>query len=507
MTDEEVANLLRSSAPIVVIEAPAGCGKTHQAASYAADVGASLKSGRLLVLTHTHAACSVIAKRTQEYHNKIDIRTLDSLINQVATAYRLSLELPEDVSAWARQYGYEMLATKVSNLLRSNPIIAKHLTKSFPVIICDEHQDSNEAQDQIVKLLAKQGALLRVFGDPMQIIPGGIGHNTVAAATLERWNFLKNDSEFGELKTPHRWKDTNYDLGTWILGARESLKNGHALNLKEHLPVGVNVQFAENNSPTPASYQLAPESWHNLNALLNEDKEMLLVAGSNPTIQSLRGSFRPRFPIWEGHTRNNLENFIEALKVNEDNLTNRTSAFVECLKGLLVGFSANRYGNRLIQEVQTPTNKPRGKIPPRLKAMAEFIREEPSHIGFSRAAEYLKELIIQNADGFSEINIDYQRELDDLIKLKGHDDPSLGFAEIAKRRSRSYPRPPRKALSTIHKSKGLEAEHIFVFACDGMHFGETQVKRNLLYVALSRATESVTIIVSRKNRSPLVEVS
>lgn len=507
MTDEEIANLLRSSAPIVVIEAPAGCGKTHQAASYAADVGANLKSGRLLVLTHTHAACSVIAKRTQEYSNKIDIRTLDSLINQVATAYRLSLELPEDVSAWARQYGYEALATKVSNLLRSNPIIAKHLAKTFPVIICDEHQDSNEAQDQIVQLLAKQGSMLRVFGDPMQIIPGGKGHNTVAAAALERWNTLKNDSEFGELSIPHRWLETNYELGKWILRARENLKKGLPLNLKERLPIGANVQFAENGSPTPASYQIAPENWRDLNVLLNEDKEMLLVAGSNLTIHSLRGSFRPRFPIWEGHTRNYLEKFIEALNVNEKDLENCTLAFIECLKNLLVGFSNNRYGNRLIQEVQAPTDKPRGQIPPRLKAMAEFIRAEPSHVGFSRAAEYLKELIIQNADGFAEINIDYQRELDDLIKLKGYNDPSFGFAEIAKRRSRSYPRPPRKALSTVHKSKGLESEYVLVFGCDGNHFPNTQVKRNLLYVALSRATESVTFIVSRNNRSPLIEIN
>ncbi len=101
MTDEEVDDLLRSDAPIVVIEAPAGCGKTHQAASYAADAAASLKTSRLLVLTHTHAACSVIAERTQEYHDKIDIRTLDSLVNRIATAYRLSLDLPENVFIWA----------------------------------------------------------------------------------------------------------------------------------------------------------------------------------------------------------------------------------------------------------------------------------------------------------------------------------------------------------------------------------------------------------------------
>jgi len=506
MTDDEIANLLRSDAPIVVIEAPAGCGKTHQAANYAADVAASLKSGRLLVLTHTHAACSVIAERTQKYHDKIDIRTLDSLTNQIATAYRLSLELPEDVSAWARQYGYELLATKVSSLLCSNPMIAKHLAKLFPVVICDEHQDSNEAQDEIVQLLAKQGSLLRLFGDPMQIIPGGRGQNAVAEAALARWDALKDESEFGELETPHRWERTNPDLGEWILGARENLKNERPIDLKGRLPRGVNVRFAENGSPMPTNYQLRPENWRDLNAFLNEDKQILLIAGSNATIQSLRGTFRPRFPIWEGHTRNYLEQFIEALNDEEGDLITKASAFVDCLKSLLVGFSSNRYGNRLIQEIRAPSNNPRGQIPPQLKVMAEFIRAEPDHISFSKAAEHLKGLIVHNADGFSELHIDYQRELDDLIKLKGYDDPLTGFAEISKRRSRSYPKPPRKALSTVHKSKGLEAEYVFVFACDLDHFPETQVKRNLLYVALSRATESVTIMASREKRSPLVNI-
>lgn len=508
MTDDEIASLLRSDASIVVVEAPAGCGKTYQAASYAADVAASLKSSKLLVLTHTHAACSVIAERTQKYHGKIDIRTLDSLINQVATAYRLSIDLPEDVSAWARarKHGYELLAIKVANLLRSNPFISRHLAGLFPIIICDEHQDSNKAQDKIVRILGKQGAKLRIFGDPMQIIPGGRGQNDKAAVALARWNTLKDQAEFGELETPHRWKKSNPDLGKWILTARESLKVGQSINLKNCLPRGVKVKFAENESPIPTNYRLTPESWKDLNALLNEDYQMLLLASSNTTIQSLRGTFRPRFPIWEGHTRNYLEIFIEVLNDEAADLGAKASAFVDCLKRLLVGFSSSIYGDRLIKEVTAPSDKPRGNIPPQLKVMAELIRAYPNHIGFSKAAEHLKGLIKQNAVGFTGLHIDYQRELGDLIKLKGYNDPLTGFADISQRRSRAYPKPPRKALSTIHKSKGLEAEHVVVFACDGSHFPGTHVKRNLLYVALSRATESVTIIASRNNRSLLVEI-
>lgn len=399
-----------------------------------------------------------------------------------------------------------MLGKKVASLLRSNPMIATHLAKLFPVIICDEHQDSNEAQDEMVKILGESGARLRVFGDPMQIIPGGRGQNDTAAVALARWNVLKDHAAFGELETPHRWRETNPDLGDWILRVRACLKRERPIDLRGQLPNGVKVKIAENGAPTPSMYRLQPENWRDLNSLLNKDKQMLLIAGSNSTIKSLRATFRPRFPIWEGHTRKHLEEFITVLNSSDADLETKALAFVDCLKSLLVGFTKGKYGDRLIREIDSPSENPKGNVPPKLKVMAEFIRAYPDHIGFSKATEQLKELIVLNANGFSNLQIDYQREFDDLIKLKGYDDPLVGFAEISQRRSRSYPKPPRKALSTIHKSKGLEAESIVVFACDKAHFPASIVKRNLLYVALSRATESVTIIASRDNQSLLVEI-
>ena len=70
----------------MLVEAPAGCGKTHQGADYARDVAVD-RSDRLLILTHTHAACSVFAERTRGSSNRIEIRTIDSLI----CAYRQPL--------------------------------------------------------------------------------------------------------------------------------------------------------------------------------------------------------------------------------------------------------------------------------------------------------------------------------------------------------------------------------------------------------------------------------
>lgn len=94
MSDDSVRAALRSEAPLVVVEAPAGCGKTRQGAEYARDIVGAGGPTRLLVLTHTHAACSTFADRTKGTDARIDIRTIDSIIAQVASAYHAGLGLP-----------------------------------------------------------------------------------------------------------------------------------------------------------------------------------------------------------------------------------------------------------------------------------------------------------------------------------------------------------------------------------------------------------------------------
>jgi DNA helicase-2/ATP-dependent DNA helicase PcrA len=88
MSDASVSAALRSAAKLVVVEAPAGCGKTYQGASYARDIADSVGSGRVLILTHTHAACSVFHSRRLGLGSHVEIRTIDSLISELADAYR-----------------------------------------------------------------------------------------------------------------------------------------------------------------------------------------------------------------------------------------------------------------------------------------------------------------------------------------------------------------------------------------------------------------------------------
>ena len=57
MSDGSVHAALRSEHPLVLVEAPAGCGKTFQGAEFARDLVKGGARGRPLILNHTHAAC------------------------------------------------------------------------------------------------------------------------------------------------------------------------------------------------------------------------------------------------------------------------------------------------------------------------------------------------------------------------------------------------------------------------------------------------------------------
>jgi hypothetical protein len=91
MSDNSVPRALRSSAGFVLVEAPGGCGKTFQGAAYASDAAAEIDGGR----------------------------------------------------AWARwtTNGYALLAARMAEFLHSTSIVARALSRRYPIVICDEHQD------------------------------------------------------------------------------------------------------------------------------------------------------------------------------------------------------------------------------------------------------------------------------------------------------------------------------------------------------------------------------
>lgn len=502
MSDATVAQALRSAARLVIVEAPGGCGKTHQGASYACEIAPALGDGRLLILTHTNAACDVFAGRTHGLGRHVEIRTIDGLIIEIAGAYRHSLGLPEDVSAWARRTprGYDLLGERVARLLTRHPAIADCMARRYPIVVCDEHQDANADQHTLVMALNRAGAQLRVFADPMQMIFTGTQAQTAAAE--QRWANLKAAADrFEELNQPHRWANIQPELGAWILAARTTLRDGGKIDLTGSLPAGLTVHFAENNSPQRTGFRVTAQESPAIYTRANMPS-LLVLTGQNDRVTALRAFFNRRLPIWEGHVREGLSTLAAHCALHQGNAEALAHGTVAFMGSVASGFSPSTFGNRFVLEAQQGCVKPCSGMPRHLQAMARHIVDCPDHRGVARALAHLRDLTANEA-AFSDVRVHHGREFSEAILLGAFEDADDGFSEIARRRTHARPKVPMKAISTIHKAKGLEFENVMVLPCDSDNFSNTKASRARLYVALSRATRSLMLVVSKAKPSPL----
>jgi UvrD-like helicase family protein/AAA domain-containing protein len=507
MSDDSVRAALRSNARIVLIEAPAGCGKTYQGADYARDASARVGNGMVLVLTHTHAACDVFAAQTHGV-GRIDIRTIDSLVCHIAGAYHLALGLPRDASAWAREMGgngYEVLSGKVASLLRLSPYIAEALAKRYPIIVCDEHQDSGVGQHAVTMALHKAGAFLRVFGDTMQRIYHK-GDNGDSERASQQWCDLRTmASAFDKLETPHRWRDGAVPLGDWLLEARESLSRGGQVDLRRRLPAGLTIVVAENLAPNYGAYRLGPEDRRPIGRTIGSFPSLLILSGRTKTVAALRSCFARRLPIWEGHTRDGLAHLVANLRSINGDAPAVSLAMIRFVQCVATGFSPSAYSDVFHAEVEGGCISKRSGKPQRLQELAGIILTEPNHRGVAKILRRLNTLIACDS-AFKQIKVDHKQEFWDAVTLGEFDNADAGFAEITRRRTHARPSPASQAISTIHKAKGMECDNVLVIPCDASHFPDSNAARCLLYVAMSRAKQTLTLVVSRRAPSPLIMI-
>ena len=172
------------------------------------------------------------------------------------------------------------------------------------------------------------------------------------------------------------------------------------------------------------------------------------------------------------------------------------SAVRAFLGEVAVGCSPSSLGDRLVREVKEGcSNATRGK-PKRIQDLGRAILDDPSHAGVSQLLLELRRLSRERVSGFEGVKIDCRREYNDAVRLGNFEDAEHGMAEIHRRRSFAHPMPPRRAISTIHKAKGLQCDNVLLIPCDS-RVSSTFYSRCRLYVAISRAKRSLTIVLSR----------
>jgi AAA domain len=170
LSDVRVA--LRSDAPLVVVEAPAGCGKTFEAVASAIDLADCLRDHQeVLLLAHTNAAVAEFKRRARREGARVHATTLDAFALGLVAPYARALGLPSPLTpgTGAGEVAFDQLAPKALELVRRAQSLTAALRAHYPVILLDEHQDARRDQHDLAVELGRSGRV-RIFGDPMQAI-------------------------------------------------------------------------------------------------------------------------------------------------------------------------------------------------------------------------------------------------------------------------------------------------------------------------------------------------
>lgn len=200
------------------VVAPAGYGKTETIARAAGSCR------RALILTHTHAgvhAIRVRLKKLEISNRKVYVDTFAGWCMRYANAFKYTAKpptFPPQNEEWDQLYKGTALALGVA-------AVRSVIKASYDRIFIDEYQDCDVAQHNVAIVLS--GIVpTTVFGDPMQ------GIFEFSGASLD-WELavFPHFPLVTELKTPYRWKKTNPGLGAWIGETREKLKNGQSIDL------------------------------------------------------------------------------------------------------------------------------------------------------------------------------------------------------------------------------------------------------------------------------------
>lgn len=450
-----IRTLLRSKARSVLIEAPAGCGKTYEAASLAMDTVPDLNTGqKVLLLAHTNAAKEEFTRRTKSAGRRIEVGTIDSLCNRVLGPYAPAVGLPSPLDRHIGNRGervpYPTLALRTADLFGRSPTVARLLGKKYPLIIGDEHQDADANQHAVLAKMAEAGgSRLRLFGDPMQAI--------FERENRVPWEKLRDEADdFADLDAPKRWRQTqeSRQLGDWIIAARQELRTGRPLPL----------------AYAPESVSIIRCRWTDRDAHVQENAG--LISGMIHRFISDAGQGNPR----------------RAAKI-----------VLDLVKESSVGVSQADY-DRLSRmfEIGTLVNVPRGRLEP-LAAVFRPIYDDVTLVGLFRECRLVCGVGMQRFRLRKRVCL---RLLAALTKRDGEVARDELAAVIAARKAVSA--KPTRAASTIHKAKGLEFDHVLVAYCGASHFPDNDAQRRLLYVAISHAANRLVLHVPENSPSPLI---
>lgn len=207
-----------------LVEAPAGCGKTHSIVTGLQQAGDM--EAPWLVLTHTNAGVSALRHRLRRKGVPIDrwrVQTIDAWCIRLITSFPQRSGLDPKILDPAKP-DYPGIRNCALELLAAGHL-DEAIQASYSRIVVDEYQDCSTDAHQIICVLANLLPTV-ALGDPLQAIFD-------FAEPVVEWKQAKADlGEAGQLDEPYRWlKAEAPDLARWLMDIRPDLMSGNPIDL------------------------------------------------------------------------------------------------------------------------------------------------------------------------------------------------------------------------------------------------------------------------------------
>ena len=441
---------------------PAGAGKTELIAAAAAEV--AKQGGTSLVLTHTHAGVDALRRRMKRYEvasDRVVVRTIDSwsydLIAHFPKLAGLAVPAAPDWSEVADYY-------RAAACTVGAKAVRRMLKVSYTNLFIDEYQDCLDGQHELALALA---AVLptAVLGDPLQSL---FNFRTNQPVDWDS-DVLPNFPAVGVAHRPRRWDPNHQDLGAWLVAIRDNLRGG--------LPIDLT------STPVRWVQRRDPRTYVNIcYAALNNDGTVAVLGQFRPDCVNAAGSLGGSYSVMEAIDEKVPVTLAAKIDTKSGaEVAQATVKFaVDCSSGIPNHISAAK--RERLGEGKSFTTRSED-LKPAYDAVVQM-RNAPTPSTVRTALDRLSKLpgvTIHCREAWNEIARSVATAVTDGCTVSEALQRTRSHTRVVGRR------PTARVVSRPLLVKGLEYDHVIILNPENYSAQE-------LYVALTRGSESVTVI-------------
>lgn len=399
------------------------------------------------------------------YPNQFRVDTITSWAFSLVRSYPVIADISvSSMPDWTKSHDYLIGATAVA---RSKAISEVH-SLSFDYLFVDEYQDCTIVLHEFVIALAASIPKTVILGDRLQAIFTFTGPMATWGAHVTP-NFPKHTIEY----EPHRWSEHNVSLGRWLLDIRSDLKDGSVFDFSSYTVPGLNYIPASD----PKMLTSIAHSFRNFNETV-----VLLDKWPND-IANHASRLGGNYSVMEDINGNFMRAQLERLPHEGDRQLARW--FAVFAKSCFVGLSG--IDAPVLKRLQQGLGIIHYKRPG-LEAVISVLDRLQQNPTYNELAFAVKEISI--IKGLRIYRWEAWKDTCEAIAmtLENSEPVVYNLARVRDRLRQSGRRDSTRVASRTLLVKGLEYDHVVIADLSKMRDPCN------LYVALSRARKSITVL-------------